>query len=145
MKFVQILSITVLVACLVALAPSPAEAGKKKMVKSAALLALVLKNHFHKQLGFFPLPLPIPVAIEQKLPPKYPSYPSYPSYQPSYSQPSYAASYQEPSYSAPSYDSMDSYATNDHQTYSANNNNQQYDLSQYVSADEGADYASHPY
>ena len=50
--------------------PSPAEAGKKKMVKSAALLALVLKNHFHKQLGFFPLPLPIPVAIEQKLPPK---------------------------------------------------------------------------
>lgn len=50
--------------------PSPAEAGKKKIIKNAALLALVLKNQFHKQLGFFPLPLPIPVAIEQKLPPK---------------------------------------------------------------------------
>lgn len=70
MKFVQILCCAVLVACLISMVPSPAEAGKKKMVKSAALLALVLKNHFHKQLGFFPLPLPIPVAIEQKLPPK---------------------------------------------------------------------------
>jgi len=74
---------------------------------------------------------------------QYPSYPSYPSYpQPSY-QPSYAASYQEPTYSQPSYEHMDSYATNDHQSYSNNNNNQQqsYDLSQYASADEGAEYA----
>lgn len=70
MKFAQILCLAVLVACLLSLAPQPAAAGKKKAIKSAALLALVLKNHFHKQLGFFPLPLPIPVAIEQKLPPK---------------------------------------------------------------------------
>ncbi|KAG9510593.1 hypothetical protein GZH46_00859 [Fragariocoptes setiger] len=76
MKFIQLFSIFVLVALVIAaFVPHETEAGKKKMLKKAALAALLLKGG--KKI-LLPLPIPIPIPILKQTQPVY--YPSYPSY-----------------------------------------------------------------
>lgn len=59
MKFVQVFSLCVLVAIvMVAFIPQETEAGKKKMLKKAALALLLLKSG--KKI-LLPLPIPIPI------------------------------------------------------------------------------------
>lgn len=59
MKFVKVFSLCVLLAIvMVAFVPHGTEAGKKKMLKKAALAALLL--HSGKKI-ILPLPIPIPI------------------------------------------------------------------------------------
>lgn len=59
MKFVQVFALCVLVAIVMtAFVPQETEAGKKKMLKKAALALLLLKGG--KKI-LLPLPIPIPI------------------------------------------------------------------------------------
>ena len=78
MKFVKVFAIFVLVAVVMAaFIPSETEAGKKKMLKKAALALLLLKGG--KKI-LLPLPIPIPIPILKQTQPVYYQQPSYGHY-----------------------------------------------------------------
>lgn len=78
MRFIQVFSIFVLVAVLMAaFIPQESEAGKKKMMKKAALALLLLKGG--KKI-LLPLPIPIPIPILKQTQPIYYQQPHYGGY-----------------------------------------------------------------
>lgn len=75
MKFLQVFTIFVVVAIVMAaFIPQDVEAGKKKMLKKAALALLLLKGG--KKI-LLPLPIPIPIPILKQTQPIYYQQPQY--------------------------------------------------------------------
>lgn len=78
MKFIQLFTVFVLAAVIMAaFIPSEVEAGKKKMLKKAALALLLLKGG--KKI-LLPLPIPIPIPILKQTQPVYYQQHSYGGY-----------------------------------------------------------------